>query len=163
MLETDEGQEYFIHETDLIKFYKEFLIGKIHDAKKQGKPNIEFLNKPYEVAVLIIQEYFQNIGSPRVLRTLEECFSQGSVVSKTLVNQKMGTLTLFAFDQDQGLSEHTARFDTVVQILDGKEKLTIGGKVITALIGQMVLMPAVVPHALKAVEKFKMLLTMIRS
>ena len=75
----------------------------------------------------------------------------------------MGTLTLFAFDQDQGLSEHTARFDTVVQILDGKEKLTIGGKVIPALIGQMVLMPAVVPHALKAVEKFKMLLTMIRS
>ena len=147
----------------LIKFYKEFLIGKIHDTKKQGKPNIEIFKQTYEVAVLTIQEYLENIGSPRVLRTLEECCSQGSIVSKTLVNQKMGTLTLFAFHQEQGLSEHTARFDTVVQILDGKEKLTIGGKVIPALIGQMVLMPAVVPHALKAVEKFKMLLTMIRS
>ncbi|MEE2987103.1 MAG: cupin domain-containing protein [Nitrospinota bacterium] len=85
------------------------------------------------------------------------------MVSKTLVNQKMGTLTLFAFDQRQGLSEHTAPFDAVVQILDGKAELTIGGKVVPALAGQMVLMPADVPHALKAVEKFKMLLTMIRS
>ena len=84
-------------------------------------------------------------------------------MSKTLVNQKMGTLTLFAFDQRQGLSEHTAPFDAVVQILDGKAELTIGGKVVPALAGQMVLMPADVPHALKAVEKFKMLLTMIRS
>ena len=84
-------------------------------------------------------------------------------MSKTLVNQKMGTLTLFAFDQRQGLSEHTAPFDAVVQILDGKAELTIGGKVVPALAGQMVLMPTDVPHALKAVEKFKMLLTMIRS
>ena len=84
-------------------------------------------------------------------------------MSKTLVNQKMGTLPLFAFDQRQGLSEHTAPFDAVVQILDGKAELTIGGKVVPALAGQMVLMPADVPHALKAVEKFKMLLTMIRS
>ena len=84
-------------------------------------------------------------------------------MSKTLVNQKMGTLTLFAFDQRQGLSEHTAPFDGVVQIFDGKAELTIGGKVVPALAGQMVLMLADVPHALKAVEKFKMLLTMIRS
>ena len=84
-------------------------------------------------------------------------------MSKTLVNQKMGTLTLFAFDQRQSLSKHTAPFDAVVQILDGKAELTIGGKVVPALAGQMVLMPADVPHALKAVEKFKMLLTMIRS
>ena len=75
----------------------------------------------------------------------------------------MGTLTPFAFDQRQGLREHTAPFDAVVQILDGKAELTIGGKVGPALAGQMVLMPADVPHALKAVEKFKMLLTMIRS
>ena len=84
-------------------------------------------------------------------------------MSKALVNQKMGTLTLFAFDQRQSLSEHTAPFDAVVQILDGKAELTIGGKVVPALAGQMVLMPTDVPHALKAVEKFKMLLTMIRS
>ena len=75
----------------------------------------------------------------------------------------MGTLTPFAFDQRQGLREHTAPFDAVVQILDGKAELTIGGKVVPALAGQMVLMLADVPHALKAVEKFKMLLTMIRS
>ena len=76
-------------------------------------------------------------------------------MSKTLVNQKMGTLTLFAFHQEQGLSEHTAPFDAVVQILDGKAELTIGGKVVPALAGQMVLMPADVPHALKAVKKIQ--------
>ncbi|MEE9257953.1 MAG: cupin domain-containing protein [Nitrospinaceae bacterium] len=89
-------------------------------------------------------------------------YSGGSVVSKTLVDQKTGTMTLFAFDAGQGLSEHTAPFDAIVQIIDGEAELTIGGKVLDVSAGHLVLMPANVPHAVKAVKKFKMLLTMIR-
>ena len=90
-------------------------------------------------------------------------YSDGSVVSKTLVDKKTGTLTLFSFDAGQGLSEHTAPFDAVVQILDGEAELTIGNKVINAGAGQLVIMPAAVPHAVRAVKRFKMLLIMIRS
>lgn len=90
-------------------------------------------------------------------------YSAGSVVSKTLLERKTGTLTLFAFDAGQGLSEHTAPFDAVVQIVDGEAELTIGGKTLTTSTGQLVLMPANIPHALKALHRFKMLLTMIRS
>ncbi len=90
-------------------------------------------------------------------------YSAGAVVSKTLIDRKAGTLTLFAFDEGQGLSEHTAPFDAVVQILDGEASLVIGGKEIAAGAGQMVVMPANVPHAVRAAQRFKMLLTMIRS
>lgn len=90
-------------------------------------------------------------------------YSSGSVVSKTLLERKTGTLTLFAFDAGQGLSEHTAPFDALVQIVNGEAELTIGDKTLTASTGQLVLMPANIPHALKAVQRFKMLLTMIRS
>ncbi|MEW6540960.1 MAG: cupin domain-containing protein [Bacillota bacterium] len=90
-------------------------------------------------------------------------YAEGSIVSRTLVDKKTGTLTLFAFDAGQGLSEHTAPFDAVVQILDGKAALMIGGQALEASAGQLVIMPANVPHALRAVERFKMLLTMIRA
>ena len=93
-------------------------------------------------------------------RTVE--YSRGSVVSKTLVDKKTGTITLFAFDEGQELSEHTAPFDAVVQILDGEAELTIAGSPLKASEGQMVIMPANIPHSVSADEKFKMQLTMIR-
>lgn len=86
----------------------------------------------------------------------------GSVVSRILLKNSAGTITLFAFDSGQGLSEHMAPFDAVVQILDGSVMLTIGGKEVPAVAGETVLMPAGVPHALHATQPFKMLLTMIR-
>ena len=90
-------------------------------------------------------------------------YSDGSIVSKTLINKETGTLTLFAFDAGQALSEHTAPFDAVVEVIDGQAEITIGGKTVTVQKGQIVIMPADIPHALDAKEKFKMLLTMIRS
>jgi quercetin dioxygenase-like cupin family protein len=90
-------------------------------------------------------------------------YAEGSVVSKTLLKKEIGNLTLFAFDQGQGLSEHTAPFDAVVFIFDGVAEITIGGEVQTVNAGQMLIMPANVPHALHAEQRFKMLLVMIRS
>jgi len=89
-------------------------------------------------------------------------YADGSVVSQTLLKKESGNITLFAFDAGQGLSEHTAPFDAVVYILDGQAKITIGGKDNTVSTGQLLIMPANVPHALHAEEKFKMLLVMIR-
>lgn len=90
-------------------------------------------------------------------------YQKHSVVSKQLLNKKAGTLTLFAFDKGEGLSEHTAPYDASVLILDGKAAITIGGKLHKLKKGEMIIMPGGVPHALKAVEPFKMLLVMIRS
>jgi quercetin dioxygenase-like cupin family protein len=90
-------------------------------------------------------------------------YQEGSVVSKTLLDKGIGTITLFAFDKGQGLSEHTAPFDAVVQIIDGEAEITISGVKHNLKAGQMIIMPANQPHALKAVSKFKMLLTMIRA
>jgi quercetin dioxygenase-like cupin family protein len=90
-------------------------------------------------------------------------YAEGSVVSKTLLKKDAGNLTLFSFARGQGLSEHTAPFDAVVYILDGKAQITIGGKTSTVSAGQMIIMPANVPHALHAEEQFKMLLIMMRS
>lgn len=90
-------------------------------------------------------------------------YADGSVVSKTLLKKEIGNITLFAFDQGQGLSEHTAPFDAVVQILDGTAEITIGGQPQIASAGDMLIMPANVSHALQAKERFKMLLVMIRS
>jgi quercetin dioxygenase-like cupin family protein len=90
-------------------------------------------------------------------------YADGSVVSRTLIKRPTGTLTLFAFDKGQELSEHTAPFDAVVEILDGEADLIIGGKSVRAITGQTAIMPANVPHAVKATHRFKMLLTMIRS
>lgn len=90
-------------------------------------------------------------------------YSANSVVSREIVKTKTGTLTLFAFDAGQGLSEHSAPFDALVQVLDGESKIIIGGKSIVTKAGETILMPANVPHAVSAHQKFKMLLIMIRS
>ncbi len=90
-------------------------------------------------------------------------YQEAAVVSRTLVNQKNGTVTLFAFDKGQGLSEHTAPFDALVYMLDGEADITIAGKTVRARAGDLVIMPAHQPHALDAVERFKMALTMIRA
>jgi len=102
------------------------------------------------------------VGKALDLRELIQ-YQDGSVVSKTLVDRGIGTITLFSFDEGQGLSEHTAPFDAVVQIVDGEAEITISGARHNLKAGQMIIMPANQPHALKAIERFKMLLTMIRA
>lgn len=89
-------------------------------------------------------------------------YAAGSVVSKTILDKKTGTLTLFAFDAGQGLSEHTSPYDATVQILEGAGELTIGGKKLVPKAGQLVIMPANTPHSVRALERFKMMLIMIR-
>jgi len=90
-------------------------------------------------------------------------YQEASVVSRTLIDKKAGTVTLFAFDEKQGLSEHTAPYDALVEIVDGEAEVTISGRTPHLKAGEMVIMPADQPHSLKATAKFKMLLTMIRS
>ncbi len=90
-------------------------------------------------------------------------YQEGSVVSREIISKKTGTVTLFAFDQGQGLSEHTAPFDALVYCLDGETEVTISGNPIRLKEGEMVIMPAHEPHALKALQRFKMLLIMIRA
>lgn len=102
------------------------------------------------------------IGKPLNLKDLI-AYQGASVVSKEVIRKKTGTVTLFAFDKGQGLSEHTAPFDALVNIVDGEADITISGKTFRVRDGEMIIMPANKPHALKAVKKFKMVLTMIRS
>jgi len=90
-------------------------------------------------------------------------YQDGSVVSKTLIKKDTGTVTLFAFDQGQGLSEHTAPFDALVCVLDGEAEIMISGKPYVLKSGEMIILPVNEPHSLKAIKKFKMMLTMIRS
>lgn len=90
-------------------------------------------------------------------------YQSGSVVSRTIIDKPSGTLTLFAFDEGQGLSEHTAPFDAFVYLLDGEAEVTISGKPLRVRNGEMVIMPAREPHALRATQRFKMMLVMIKS
>jgi quercetin dioxygenase-like cupin family protein len=90
-------------------------------------------------------------------------YQAGSVVSKTVIDKKAGTVTLFAFGEGQGLSEHTAPFDALVYVVDGEVMITISGKTYNLEAGDMIIMPANDPHALKAITRFKMLLVMIKS
>ncbi|KPL19131.1 MAG: cupin [candidate division Zixibacteria bacterium SM23_81] len=90
-------------------------------------------------------------------------YASGSIVSRQLAKNDAGTMTLFAFDAGQGLSKHSTPFDAVVQILDGEAELIIGGRSVFAEAGQLVIMPADVPHAVKAPQRFKMFLTMLRA
>ncbi|NQU22841.1 MAG: cupin domain-containing protein [Candidatus Nealsonbacteria bacterium] len=90
-------------------------------------------------------------------------YQNGAIVSRTILDKPAGTVTVFAFDRGQALSEHTAPFDAMVQVLDGRAQITIEGKPFDVAAGQMVIMPADKPHAVTAAERFKMLLTMIRS
>ncbi len=100
----------------------------------------------------------------RVLHTAELAgYQEGAVVSRTLINQKTGTVTLFAFDAGQELSEHTAPYDALVQVLDGEAEIVIAGQPHQLKAGDSIIMPANDPHAVKALTRFKMMLTMIRS
>jgi quercetin dioxygenase-like cupin family protein len=90
-------------------------------------------------------------------------YQDGSVVSRVILKQKAGNVSLFAFDAGQELSEHTAPFDAMANLLDGEAEITISGTAMTVKAGEMVIMPANQPHALRAVTRFKMMLTMIRS
>jgi len=90
-------------------------------------------------------------------------YQEGSVVSRALINKDIGTVTLFSFDEGEGLSEHTAPFDALVYIFDGKAEIVISNEKFVLTKGQMIIMPANEPHALKAIEKFKMMLIMIKS
>jgi len=89
-------------------------------------------------------------------------YADGSVVSKIVIRNERGNITLFAFDKGEFLSEHTAPFDAIVQILDGDANIVIDGKYYQLQKGESIIMPANVPHAVQAIEKFKMLLTMIK-
>lgn len=112
------------------------------DDKKQGAENVS--------------------AQPVMLVDLIE-YQEGSVVSRTIIDKETATVTLFAFDEGQGLSEHTAPFDALVHTLDGEVEVTISGKTFPLKKGEMIIMPANQPHALKAIKRFKMLLTMIKS
>ena len=90
-------------------------------------------------------------------------YQDGTIVSKTLINEDKGTVTLFAFDKDQSLSKHTAPFDALLQVVDGKVEVVISDKKYHLTTGEMILMPTNVPHAVKAIEKFKMMLIMIKT
>ncbi len=108
---------------------------------------------------------------PRTEMSAAECFQvdelvsyqEGAVVSRTLLKRSAGTVTVFAFAEGQGLSEHTSPFDALVHVLEGHAEITIAGKQLAGAAGQCVLLPANEPHAVKATTRFKMLLTMIRS
>ena len=102
-----------------------------------------------------------NINAQSIIDLLD--YQERVVVSRTLIEKETGMVTLFAFDRGQGLSEHTAPFDAMVYILDGKAEITISGNPNILKQGDMIIMPANEPHALKAVAKFKMMLIMIRS
>ncbi|MEM2882029.1 MAG: cupin domain-containing protein, partial [Candidatus Bathyarchaeia archaeon] len=90
-------------------------------------------------------------------------YQEGSIVSRTIIDKKAGTATLFAFDKGQGLSEHTAPFDALVILLEGEAEVSISGKPFRLGQGDAILMPANDPHALRALDRFKMLLVMVRS
>ncbi len=105
-----------------------------------------------------------NKDNPEILdlETLLD-YQEGSVVSRMLLNKKIGTVTLFSFDKGEGLSEHTAPFDAIAYIIDGKAEIIISKKVYILEKGQMITMPANDPHALKALERFKMMLRMVKA
>ncbi len=102
------------------------------------------------------------MGRSQELVSLVE-YAADSIVSKTILDKPAGTITLFAFDKGQKLSEHTAPYDAVVQVIDGAGMITIDGKSINVSAGQIIVMPGNIRHAVKANERFKMLLTMIRA
>ena len=89
-------------------------------------------------------------------------YQEGSVASRMIVFKKTGTITLFAFDEGEGLSEHSAPFDAMLEVTDGVAEVTIGGTPFTVRTGEMIIMPANIPHAVMAKQRFKMTLTMIR-
>ena len=101
-------------------------------------------------------------SKPFIIENLID-YQENSVVSREIIRKETGTVTIFAFDKEEGLSEHTAPFDTMVQVVDGSAEIIISGYKNVVKSGEMIIMPGNVPHALNAVERFKMVLTMIRS
>lgn len=90
-------------------------------------------------------------------------YADGSVVSKTILKKPAGNITLFAFDKGEGLAEHSSPHDALVQLLDGKAEIVIGGNPFNVAAGESIILPGNIPHALKAIERFKMILTMIKT
>jgi quercetin dioxygenase-like cupin family protein len=90
-------------------------------------------------------------------------YQEGSIVSRTMIDKRAGTVTFFAFDEGQGLSEHVAPYDALVCVLDGEAEVVVSGKTYRLKEGEMILMPANKPHALKAIKRFKMMLTMVKA
>jgi quercetin dioxygenase-like cupin family protein len=90
-------------------------------------------------------------------------YASGGILSKTVLKKETGNISLFSFAIGESLSEHTAPFDAMIEVVDGKGEITIGGKPFNLSAGEAIIMPANIPHAVKAVEKFKMVLTMIKS
>ncbi|MGQ9781169.1 MAG: cupin domain-containing protein [Nitrososphaeria archaeon] len=90
-------------------------------------------------------------------------YQDGAVVSRTLIDEDAGTVTLFAFDRGQGLSEHTVPYDAIIFVIEGSASITVGGKSFNLEEGQMIIMPAREPHSVKSITRFKMILVMIRS
>lgn len=90
-------------------------------------------------------------------------YSEGGIVSKTILKKQTGNISLFSFDKGEALSEHTAPFDAMIQVVDGRGEIIIGGKPFVLTAGQSIILPANVPHAVNALEMFKMVLTMIKS
>ena len=106
----------------------------------------------------------KGLPGAQVARTAEfVSYQDGAVVSREIVRKPTGSVTLFAFDAGQGLSEHTAPFDALVQVLEGEAEIMVSGQSHRVQGGEMILLPAGQPHALKAITRFKMMLTMIRS
>lgn len=89
-------------------------------------------------------------------------YQEGTIASRMIINKKAGNITLFAFDEGEGLSEHTAPFDAVLTVLDGEAEITIGGTPFRLKEGETIIMPANIPHAVSAIARFRMMLTMIR-
>lgn len=102
------------------------------------------------------------LSKPFVFSELVD-YQKGSIVSRTVIDKSEGTITVFAFDQGQNLSEHTAPFDALIQVVEGTGVITIDGQEHTVAAGQAIIMPADIPHAVSAEERFKMVLTMIRA
>ena len=107
-------------------------------------------------------EHGQDIAARAVKLADMVDYQEGSIVSRAIVDKKTGTVTLFAFDEGQGLSEHTTPFDALVYIIDGEAEITISGKILHPREGEITIMPAHGSHAVRAIGRFKMLLTMIR-
>lgn len=107
---------------------------------------------------------FLILNSDMQVKNLSEIvkYQENAIVSNEIIKKSTGTVTLFAFDEGQGLSEHTAPFDALVNIIDGEAEVTISGKPAVVKKGEMIIMPANEPHSLKAVKKFKMLLVLIK-
>lgn len=102
------------------------------------------------------------LSTPFAIKNLVN-YAEKAVVSKTILKKPTGTITLFAFDKGEGLSEHTAPYEALIQVFDGEAEITIGGVAHTVSKSQSIIMPANVPHAVHAKERFKMMLTMVKS